>query len=104
MRKAVGRSYPVSPFPNRMGKVSLKALIAADGTVTNVEVVSGDPALARAAVRAVQHWQYRTREVGGHRVEAETNVTISFAGEDAVSVSFPAAPLTARPETSQDPE
>jgi TonB family protein len=97
-------AYPVSPFPNRMGKVSLKALIAADGTVTNVEVVSGDPALARAAVRAVQHWQYRTREVGGHRVEAETNVTISFAGEDAVSVSFPAAPLTARPETSQDPE
>jgi TonB family protein len=101
--EAPGRSfaYPVAPFPSLMGKVTLKALIAADGTVTNVEVISGDPALARAAVRAVQHWQYRTSEVGGHRVEAETNITISFVGEDVVSVSFPAAPPTTRPETSQ---
>ena len=99
-----GVPYPVAPSPSLTGKVSLKVLIAADGTVTKVEVLSGDPALARAAVRAVQRWQYHTYEVDGREVEAETNITISFVGDDAVSISFLAAPLTARPETSQAPE
>jgi TonB family protein len=99
-----GFTYPVAPSPTLTGKVSLKVLIAADGTVTKVEVLSGNPALARAAARVVQRWQYRTYEVDGRQVEAETNFTISFVGDDAVSISFLAAPPTARPETSQAPE
>jgi hypothetical protein len=42
--------------------------------------------------------------VDGREVEEETNITISFIGDDAVSISFLAAPLTAHPETSQAPE
>lgn len=86
-----GFAYPVVPNPTLTGKVSLKAVIGTDGTVTEVDVLSGQHALAGAAVRAVRHWRYRPHELKGHAVEAETNIVISFVGADAVSISFPAA-------------
>jgi outer membrane biosynthesis protein TonB len=86
-----GFSYPVAPNPTLTGEVSLKAVIGTDGTVTEVDVLSGKRALAGAAVRAVRHWRYRHHELKGHAVEAETNMVISFVGSDAVSISFPAA-------------
>lgn len=86
-----GFSYPVAPSPTLTGKVTIKAVIGTDGTVTEVEVLSGNRALAAAAVRAVQQWRYRPQELNGHAVEAEANITISFVGDDAVSISFPAA-------------
>ena len=86
-----GFLYPVAPSPTLTGKVNLKAVIGTDGTVTEVEVLSGKRALAAAAVRAVRHWRYRPHELNSHAVEAEANITISFVGDDAVSVSFPAA-------------
>jgi len=86
-----GFSYPMAPAPTLTGKVVLKAVIGTDGTVKEVEVLSGNPALAAAASRVVQHWRYRPHQLGGQPVEAETNITISFVGDDAVSISFPAA-------------
>ena len=85
-----GFSYPVAPNPTLTGEVSLKAVIGTDGTVTEVDVLSGKRALADAAVRAVRHWRYRPHELKGHAVEAETNIVISFVASDAVSISFPA--------------
>ena len=85
-----GFSYPVAPNSTQRGRVSLKAVIGTDGTVTKVDVLSGENALAIAAVRVVRHWRYRPRELNGHAVEAETNIVISFVGADAVSISFPA--------------
>jgi len=46
-------------------------------------------ALASAAVRAVRQWRYAPPQVDGHTVEAETHVTISFLGDDAVSIILP---------------
>lgn len=86
-----GFSYPVAPNPTLTGKVSLKAVIGTDGTVTEVDVLSGNRTLSGAAVQAVRHWRYRPHQLKGHAVEAETNIAISFVGDDAVSVSFPAA-------------
>jgi len=86
-----GFSYPVTPNPTLTGKVSLKAVIRADGTVREVDVLSGNRTLASAAVQAVRHWRYRRYELKGHAVEAETNITISFIGDEAVSISFPPA-------------
>jgi len=88
---ASGFSYPVAPNPILTGKVSLKALIGTDGTVTEVDVLSGKHALAAAAVRAVRHWRYHPPEHNGSAVEAETNIVISFVGADTVSISFPTA-------------
>jgi TonB family protein len=84
-----GFIYPVAPSPNLVGKVVLKAVVGSDGTVKEVEVLSGERALASAAVRAVRQWRYVPPQVDGHTVEAETRVTISFLGDDAVSIILP---------------
>ena len=84
-----GFIYPVAPNPNLVGKVALKAVVASDGTVKEIEVLSGDRALAAAAVRAVKQWRYAPAQVGGRTVEAQTRVTISFLGDDAVSITVP---------------
>jgi TonB family protein len=72
-----------------VGNVDLEAVIGADGTVKRVTVLSGNPKLAEAAIRAVRQWRYSPHEVLGHPVEVETNIKISFRGEDAVSISSP---------------
>jgi periplasmic protein TonB len=84
-----GFIYPMAPNPNLVGKVVLKAIVGSDGAVKQVEVLSGDRALAAAAVRAVRRWRYVPAQVDGRTVEAETHVTISFLGDDAVSVILP---------------
>jgi protein TonB len=81
-------SYPVAPNPTLTGKVSLKLVIGADGSVREVNIVSGNRALADAAVRAVRRWRYRPAELNGHPAEAETNVTINFVGDEAVSIAY----------------
>ena len=84
-----GFIYPVAPNPNLVGKVVLKAVVGSDGAVKQVEVLSGERVLASAAVRAVRQWRYAPPQVDGHTVEAETHVTISFLGDDAVSIILP---------------
>ena len=88
-----GLTYPETPDPNLTGVVNLRAVIAADGSVKEVTVLDGRRALGAAAARAVRHWRYRPAESQGQAVEAETTITFRFVGDDAVSVSFPAASL-----------
>ena len=83
--------YPVSPDANLTGKVKLKVVIATDGRVKQVRRLSGKPELVQAAENAVKYWRYRSHELNGMPAEAETNVTISFVGSDAVSLGFPSA-------------
>jgi outer membrane biosynthesis protein TonB len=74
-----------------VGNVDLRAVIGADGIVKGVTVLSGNPRLAEAGIKAVRQWRYSPYEVLGHTVEVETNIKISFLGEDAVSISSPSA-------------
>jgi periplasmic protein TonB len=60
------------------GTVELQAIIGTDGTVQQLEVVSGNPILARAAVEAVQQWQYQPTRLSGQSVEVETHITVTF--------------------------
>jgi protein TonB len=80
--------YPVAPNSRLTGKVSLRIVIAPDGSVSGVDVLSGHPTLAEAAVRAVRRWRYRPPQLNGRATEAESDVTISFAGEDAVTIAY----------------
>ncbi len=86
-----GFSYPIAPNAALTGKATLKAVIGTDGTVKSVDVLSGNRALASAAVQAVRHWRYASHELNGNAVEAETNIVISFLGDEAVSITFQAA-------------
>jgi hypothetical protein len=81
--------YPDAPDVNLTGTVGMKAVIATDGHVKEIHVLSGNRILAEAAVQAVRFWRYTRHELNGAAVEAETSVIISFHGKDAVSIRFP---------------
>ncbi len=82
-------AYPDYPDVRARGVVALTARVDSDGTVRTVRVVSGNRALAAAAVRAVRQWRYRPYFQDGQPVATETNIVISFISDDAVSMSFP---------------
>jgi len=82
-------AYPVYPDVSARGVVALTARVDSDGTVRTVRVVSGNRALAAAAVRAVRQWRYRPYFQDGQPVATETNIVISFISDDAISMSFP---------------
>ena len=71
--------YPaIAKVAHISGTVHLRAIIAKDGTVRELEVVDGNPLLARAALLAVQAWRYRPTRLNGEPVEVETFVTVNF--------------------------
>jgi protein TonB len=71
--------YPVLAIEARIqGNVVLHAIIGKDGGVTELEVVSGHPLLARAALEAVRQWRYSPTLLSGQPVEVETTITVSF--------------------------
>jgi len=78
---------PTMADPNQVGELHLKALIAADGSVEDVTVVSGDPKLAKAGIRAVRRWHYNPYEASATQAERETLINMKFFGQDAVSVT-----------------
>ena len=65
--------YPVYALRERVhfGRVLLGYDVAADGTVTNVQVLSAYPGrvFARAATRAVEDWRFAPGYAGTRRVE-----------------------------------
>ncbi|HKM85617.1 MAG TPA: TonB family protein [Terriglobales bacterium] len=82
-------AYPVYPDIRARGVVCLTAAVDSDGAVRSVRVVSGNRALAAAAVQAVRQWRYRPYLKDGQPVQTETNIVISFFSDDAISMSFP---------------
>jgi TonB family protein len=60
------------------GKVVLRIVTSFSGDVKEVTVVSGDPALAQAAVDAVKQRKYKPYLVEGSPAEMETQVTFNF--------------------------
>jgi len=73
---------PVLSDPNLTGELQLRALIATDGSVEDVTVVSGNSKLAPAAIRAVRRWHY-----AGLQGEAEALIRMNFFGQEAVSIT-----------------
>jgi TonB family protein len=91
-------AYPVAPDSAVKGKVDLKVVIATDGRVKQIQLRSGRQLLAQAAEQAIKFWRYSQHVINGAPVEAETTVTVSFLGEDAVSLHFPSSTnIVARP-------
>jgi protein TonB len=81
--------YPDYYDVHARGVVALTAGLDSDGKVRTVKVVTGNRALAAAAVRAVRQWRYRPYLKDGQPVATETNIMISFISNDAISMSFP---------------
>ena len=81
--KLVRQQPPVYPAVARQdgitGVVVVKAVIAKDGTIKPVDVVSGHPLLAPAAIDAVRQWEYQPTLLNGDPVEVVTTVNVTFA-------------------------
>jgi TonB family protein len=71
--------YPVLPRQlGRAGRVELRAVIATDGTIQSLQVVSGDPLFYQSALEAVREWRYTPTVLNGEAVEIATFITVIY--------------------------
>lgn len=71
--------YPPEAGRERIeGTVVLLAVIGKDGSVQDLQVVSGLPLLAQSAMEAVNQWRYKPYLLNGVPVEIESRITINF--------------------------
>lgn len=77
--EGVQPQYPEEPLKNRLtGTVVLHVILQKDGTVRQVDVVSGQPLFAEAAVDAVRQWKNQPTVLNGEPVEVDTLVYVKF--------------------------
>ena len=76
--------YPEEAKANNItGMVILEAIIATDGTVTDLKVLrSAHPLLDDAASEAVRQWVYASTLVNGEPVELIMSINVTFAKKD----------------------
>lgn len=71
--------YPVlAKQTGRAGRVELRAVIATDGSIQSLQVVSGDPLFYQSAMEAVRQWRYRPTVLNGEAVEVDTFITVIY--------------------------
>jgi protein TonB len=77
--RRVNPTYPPLARQARIqGRVILQAQISKDGNIENLQLVSGHPMLAPAAIEAVKQWKYKPYLLNGEPVEVETQVEVNF--------------------------
>ena len=73
-------SYPPLARQTRIsGTVKLHAIIGKDGTVQQLQVVSGHPLLVQSALDAVRQWRYQPTLLNGDPVEVDTEIDVIFS-------------------------
>ena len=71
--------YPaLARLAHIQGAVLLRAMISRQGTIEDLQAVSGPPLLIKAAIEAVQQWRYRPYVLNGDPVEVDTQITVNF--------------------------
>jgi len=80
LQNKVSPVYPALARQTRIsGTVRLHAIIAKDGTVQQLEVLSGHPLLVQSALDAVRQWRYQPTLLNGEPVEVDTTVDVIFS-------------------------
>ena len=81
--KLVNKVQPLYPPLARQtrisGTVRLHAIIAKNGSVEQLEVISGHPLLVQAALDAVRQWKYQPTTLNGENVEVDTTIDVIFS-------------------------
>ncbi|MGA8428283.1 MAG: TonB family protein [Candidatus Sulfotelmatobacter sp.] len=74
----VDPEYPESARARKLqGKVVLEIRVRPDGEVEDIQLVSGQPELAQAAIDAVQQWKFKP-QAGNANAAMQTQVTLNF--------------------------
>lgn len=80
--KMLRRVIPVYPALAKQARVSgtvrLMGKIARDGSIQELEVLSGHPLLTKAAVDAVRQWLYKPTLLNGEPVEVMAPIEVNF--------------------------
>ena len=80
--KLIVRIEPVYPAIAKQarleGVVVLRAVIARDGSMQSLEVLSGNPLFIRSALDAITRWHYHPTLLNGEPVEVETLITVTY--------------------------
>jgi TonB family protein len=76
--KLVHKVDPIYPATKTQGSVLLHVVLAANGRVSEITVVNGDPVLAKAAMDAVRQWRYQPTTLDSQPVEVDTIIRIEF--------------------------
>jgi outer membrane biosynthesis protein TonB len=76
-----GPRNPATPAAKitRPQAVVLRAHLGKDGSVQQLGVVSGPPALREAAIEAAKNWYYSPRYRDGQPVESEIEIVVNFS-------------------------
>ncbi|MGB9234499.1 MAG: energy transducer TonB [Terriglobales bacterium] len=78
--KKVQPTYPALARQARIqGQVVLHAEISKEGTIQNLQLISGHAMLAPAAIEAVKQWRYKPYLLNGEPVAVETEVIVNFS-------------------------
>lgn len=80
--KLIRRVLPIYPAlairTRQFGAVRLEAIIAKDGHIRDIRVLSGPVFLTAAAVEAVRQWLYKPTLLNGQPVEVVAPITVNF--------------------------
>ncbi len=86
----ITRVQPVYPIEAKKagieGEVVLRTTIAKDGSVSHLDVVSGNPLLVKPALDAVQRWRYKPSVTGTIVTAVTINFTLAKDGATATVV------------------
>jgi periplasmic protein TonB len=69
---------PLAKAARVQGTVKIAAVIALDGSIRNLRLLSGPPLLVKAALDAVQQWRYQPTLLSGNAVEVITEIDVNF--------------------------
>jgi periplasmic protein TonB len=76
---SVAPDYPLLARQMKVqGAVSLQALISRDGTIQELQILSGPAILAAAAREAVKQWHFKPYLQNGQPVETQARITVNF--------------------------
>jgi len=78
IRKVTPTYPPLARQARIQGTVVLQAEISKEGTIQNLQLISGHPMLAPAAIEAVKQWRYKPYLLNGEPVAVETQVVVNF--------------------------
>ena len=79
IRKVTPNYPPLAKQARIQGSVVLQAEISKDGTIQNLQLISGHPMLAPAAIEAVKQWRYKPYLLNGEPVAEEPQVVVHFS-------------------------
>ena len=78
INKVTPQYPPIAKTAHVSGTVVLHAIISKDGSIQELQYVSGPPLLMKAAMDAVKEWRYKPTMLNGDPVEVDTTIDVVF--------------------------